>query len=747
MINSPYHSSRAKGRETMSVELRRTLENLLDPHQEPADRWVYTTCGYCGTGCGLYLGARGGRAVAVRPNPSSPVNRGRLCLKGTYEWKTLEHPERAVVPLLREGGQLRPATWEETQQVFVARVRDALQQYGPEAVGIYHGGQLTMEEYYALHKLAKGFWGTPNIDANTRLCMASTVSGYIRSFGVDAPPGCYEDLDVARVIFIFGANPAEMHPMLWQRILRNRQHRGAKIVVADPRRTLPASAADLHLRLRCGTNIPLLYGIIHVLIKEDLIDKAFIARSTAGFDELAEAARHYPPEVAGELTGVPAVDIVTAARLFGRADTAVTVFCQGVNQSVQPVDTVTLINSLHLLTGKIGRPGCAPFSLTGQASALSMREIGGAGCLPGLRNPRNPRHRQEVARHWGVDEGILPAVTRDINTMLELIDSGRLQFLWVIGTNPAVSLSHQAYVRKQLERVFLVVQDIFYPMETASLADIFFPAAQWGEKTGTITNSERRVNLVRKAVNPPGQAQDDLTIICQIARRMGAGELFPWQHPEEAFAELRELTRGRPNDMTGITYDLLEARGGIQWPCPEGSPQGSPRLYTNGVFPTAAEDSQDYGPFNESPGRARLWAVTYRPPAPLPDEDYPFWLNTGRVIEHYHTRTKTKRIPELNALVPYAFVEINPEDARALRLGEGDWVKVVSPHGWVKVRARITDVVARGEVFLPFHFGDLDPGEEAHPQAANHLTSRLTDPCSRQPLTKVGACRLEKIPL
>lgn len=439
-----------------NLEFRRSLEELLH-NEEIVDSWVYTTCGYCGTGCGLYLGVKQGRAVAVKPNPSSPVNQGQLCLKGIYAWKTLEHPERATRPLLRVGEKMVPVTWEEAYETLTRKIREALEQSGPEAIGIYHGGQLTLEEYYALHKLAKGILGTPNIDANTRLCMASTSMGYIRSFGIDAPPGCYEDLDIAEVIFILGANPAEMHPQVWQRILRSRQRKGTKLIVADPRLTLPASVADLHLRLRCGTNIPLLYSIIHVLIQENLLDWGFLTKATAGFEELKRAAQDFPPEVAQELTGVPARDIIQAARLLGRATTAVTLFCQGVNQSLQAVDTVTLINSLHLITGKIGRPGCAPLSLTGQSSSLSMREIGGAGSLPGLRNPQNPRHRREVASFWGVEEKILPPYTNDIHTMLELIEAGRLRVLWVIGTNPAVSLPDQQYVRRQLERVFLVV--------------------------------------------------------------------------------------------------------------------------------------------------------------------------------------------------------------------------------------------------------------------------------------------------
>ncbi|OIQ08179.1 nitrate reductase [Moorella thermoacetica] len=726
------------------AELEEGIVSLFQDRKGTAvDRWVATTCGYCGTGCGLYLGIKDDRAVAVKADTEAAVNKGHLCLKGFYEWKTLHHPERAKVPLCRRGGEMHPVTWEKALEEAAQRLRQALAAGGPEAVGIYHGGQLTLEEYYAIHKLAKGVLGTPNIDANTRLCMASTVSGYTRSFGVDAPPGCYEDLDVSRLVFIFGANPAEMHPQLWQRILRNRKLNGARIMVADPRLTLPARVADLRLRLRCGSNIPLLYGLINILIKEDMLDRDFIRRATAGFEDLARAAAAFPPERVADLTGVPAADIVAAARLFGRSPSAVTVFCQGVNQSSQAVDTVTLINSLHLITGKIGRPGSAPFSLTGQASALSMREIGGGGSLPGFRNPENPEHRRQVADYWGIPEERLPRRVNDINRMLELIDTGRLKVLWVIGTNPAVSLPDLGFSRRQLEKVFLIVQDIFYPMETAAFADIFLPGAGWGEKTGVVTNSERRLNLVRRAVAPPGEARDDLAIVSRVARYLGAGGLFAWQGPEDAFRELRELTRGRPNDMTGVDYALLERLGGVQWPCPEGG-RGTPRLYTDVVFPTRAEEAQGYGEFNHPEGRARLWAVPYAPPPEVPDGEFPFWLNTGRIIEHYHTRTRTKRIPELQALVPGAYVEINPHDAARLKISEGEVVRVVSRRGWIEVPARLTEVVAEGEVFVPFHFGDLDPGERERRQAANHLTGRNVDPLSGQPLAKAGTCRIER---
>ncbi|MDN5344948.1 MAG: ferredoxin-nitrate reductase [Clostridia bacterium] len=727
------------------AELQQGIINLFrDQGGAAVDRWVATTCGYCGTGCGLYLGVKDGRAVAVKPDAAAPVNQGHLCLKGLYEWKTLHHPERAMVPLRRHGRGMEPVTWAEALDEVARRIQEALASGGPEAVGIYHGGQLTLEEYYAIHKLAKGVLGTPNIDANTRLCMASTVSGYIRSFGVDAPPACYEDLDVSSLIFIFGANPAEMHPQLWQRILRNRKLNGAQIMVADPRLTLPARVADLHLRLRCGSNIPLLYGLINVLIKEELLDRDFIRRATTGFDELAGAAAAFPPERVAQLTGVPAATIVAAARLFGRSPDAVTVFCQGVNQSCGAVDTVTLINSLHLITGKIGRSGAAPFSLTGQASALSMREIGGGSSLPGFRNPENPEHRRQVAAYWGIPEERLPRRVNNINEMLSLINAGRLKVLWVIGTNPAVSLPDQGFTRRQLEKVFLIVQDIFYPMETAAFADLFLPGAGWGEKTGVITNSERRLNLVRRAVAPPGEARDDLSIVSQVARHLGAGEFMAWSGPAAVFAELKELTRGRPNDITGVDYALLERRGGVQWPCSSGS-RGTPRLYTVGVFPTRAEEAQGYGEFNHPEGRARLWAVPYAPPPEVPDGEFPFWLNTGRIIEHYHTRTRTKRIPELQALVAGAYVEINLADAARLQVAEGEVVRVVTRHGWIEVPARLTEVVAPGEVFIPFHFGDLDPGEESRQQAANHLTGRNVDHLSGQPLAKAGVCRLEKL--
>lgn len=709
------------------------------------ERWVYSTCGYCATGCGMFIGVRDGKAVAVQGNPDYPVNKGHLCIKGLYEWKILHHPQRATSPMIRKDGVLVPATWEEALSLLVEKLQGNRQRSGPASIGFYHSGQLLLEEYYVLGKLAKGILGTPNIDASTRLCMAATVYGYIRSFGTDGPPGCYEDLDVADLVFIFGSNPAEMYPQLWRRIMVNRHKNGARLMVADPRATVPARVADLHLALRPGTNVPLLNALAHVLIKEGMVDHAYIAEHTTGYREFVQAVEKYPPEVAAALTGVPAEKIVEAARLFGRSPAVTTVFCQGVNQSVSAAETVTLINSLHLITGKIGKPGASPLSLTGQATTMSNRDVGGTAFLPGLRNPANPVHRQEVASVWGVDPGTIPAYTNDIMTMLEMIRRDELKFLWVMGTNPAVSLPDQAYTRKMLDKVFLVVQDIFYPMETAFYADIFLPAAQWGEKTGTYTNAERRVNVAYQAVKPPGQARADFDILVEVGRRLAGENLFPWRNTEEVFAEWKLLSRGRPNDMGGMTYRRLEKEGGLQWPCPAPGHPGTARLYAAGVFNTGGDFAQAYGPFNDSNGRARLWPVEYQPPPEIPDAEYPFWLNTGRVIEHFHTRTKTKRVPELHYAARDGFVEINPEDAKKLGITGGQKVRVVSRRGWIAVRAVVKDTVGPGQVFVPFHFGDLDPGEDHLKQAANHLTLGQVDPVSRQPMFKVAACRIEKV--
>lgn len=734
----------------MEQALRDSLRSLLTAGMPTGsssatpDHWVYSTCGYCSVGCGLYIGVKDGKAVAVQGNPDYPVNEGHLCVKGLYEWKVIHHPQRATTPLIRKDGQMVPATWDEALGLLVTKIKENTTRLGPTSVGVYHTGQFLMEEYYVLGKLTKGVLGTPNVDSNTRLCMAAAVQGYTRSFGTDGPPGCYEDLDVAEVILIFGSNPAEMHPQLWRRILKNKEQNGAKLIVVDPRLTLPARIADLHLDLKPGTNVPLLNGIAHVLLKEELIDRDFLEKHTTGFNALESVLSTYSPEHVSALTGVPAEKIIEAAHLFGRAASASTFFCQGVNQSMSATDAVTLINNLHLLTGKIGKPGSAPFSISGQSTAMSNREVGGSASLPGFRNLKNPLHRQAVADYWGIEAEKIPESTHDIMKMMDMIRDGEMNVLWTMGTNPAVSLPDQGYVRKMLDKVFLVVQDVYYPMETAMYADIFLPAAQWGEKTGAYTNSERRVNVGYKAVSPPGEAKADFDIFVEVGKRLGAGALFAWENTEAAFDEWKGLSVGRPNDMSGMTYRRMEQENGLQWPCPAQEHPGQARLYSQGVFNNRAEVAQAFGEFNDPEGRAHLWAVHYQAPPEVPDGEYPFWLNTGRIIEHFHTRTKTKRVPELDILAGEGFVEINPQDAEMRGIREGDVVKVSSRRGNIRVKAKLKNTVKPGEVFVPFHFGDVDPDEAHLKQAANHLTLNWVDPICKQPIFKVSACKIER---
>lgn len=693
------------------------------------ERWVPSTCGYCAVGCRLLLGVRAGEIVSIKGDARSSVNRGKLCLKGRYQWKALT-VGRATNPMIRRNGKLETATWDEALTMITQKMQEIEHKLGSEGLAIYSSGLLTLEEQYAIGKLARGYLGTPNLDANTRLCMASTVTGYIRSFGQDGPPGCYEDLDITDCLLIFGCNPAEMHPNLWRRMQRNQNLRGCYLIVVDPRLTATARRADSHLALRSGSNVALLKGLTHIIIVDGLVDETFIAEHAEGLEALVESVRNATPEATALKTGISVEDIVNCAHRFAKSESATTVFAQGVNQSGQGTEVANLICNLHLLTGKIGKPGSSPLSLTGQVAAMSNREVGGGASLVGYRRWDNPEHRAEVARLWRVPVGRLPEETHDIGQILQGVEENKVEFFWNIATNPAVSLPNQAWSRTQLEKVFCVVQDIYFPMETAHYADVFLPAAQWGEKTGTYTNSERRVSLARQAVNPPGDAKTDLWIVQEIAKRLGFAEDFKWTGPEEVFEEWKRLSRGRPVDMSGISYERLERGEGIQWPCPDLDHVGTPRLYINGEFSTAS-------------GRARLWPVEEKStPAP---ENYPFVLNTGRVREHFQTRTKTKRIAELNLLSSEGYAEISEADALNLGIENQSWIRVSTVQGWIRVKARISTDIPRGSVFLPFHFGDLDPGEVHLKQAANHLSTDQVDPISKQPRYKFEFCQIEKI--
>ncbi len=691
-------------------------------HVEP-DHWVYSTCGFCGTGCGIEIGVKDGRPVAVRGTKGHPVNDGRLCAKGIYQWKTILAPDRGKYPLMRKNGRMERVSWDEALDAMVGKFQEIMAKHGPHAIACYNTGQMTMEEYYVLGKLMRAGIGTNNVDGNTRMCMASAVVGHIRSFGTDGPVGSYEDIEQADVIMIVGSNMAECHPILFGRVVRARAERGTKLICVDPRITQVARIADIHLPIRPGTDLVLLNAMAHVLIKEGMVDHDYVRNHTTGYDELAAHLEKYTPAHAAEVCGVPEADIVAAARMYGQAARSLSMWVMGINQSVNGTQANNALHNLNLLQGKIGKPGCASFSITGQPAAMASREVGGSSSYPGYRSYKNEQHRREVAALWGVPYEKLPKESPPITKILDMAIEGKVKALWVICTNPLMSLPDQNHVRKALESLdLLVVQDAYETADTAALAHIYLPAAMWAEKSGIYVNSERRLNLLKPAAKPPGEARTDFDIIVDVARRMGYGDLFPFRSTEEAFEEIKRMTRGRPNDYTGVTYARIEQYKGLQWPVPDRSSTGTPRLYADGRF-------------NTPDGRAKLWAMD---PAPLPeepDDEYPILLNTGRVQEHYHTGTKTRKVEELNDLVPGAYVEINPADAERLGIRYGDRVVIESRRGHIEAKAVITQIVAPGSCFVPMHFNE---------GPSNQLTVWAIDPYSGEPNFKQAAVRIRK---
>jgi anaerobic selenocysteine-containing dehydrogenase len=695
----------------------------MERRMEVTDSRVRTTCGYCSVGCGMYIGVRNGRAVSVEGDPEHPVNRGRLCPKGLTEHLAIHSPDRLRHPMV-DGNAV---SWDVALDRMVGGFEDLRQRFGPDAVAVLSTGQLVTEEFYALGKLVRAGMGIRHYDGNTTLCMASAVSGYKRSFGSDGPPGAYSDFDDADLIVLVGANIADNHPLLAPRVLDNEQ---AGLIVVDPRVTKTAMLADVHVALRPRTDIAFLNGVLHVLIADGLIDHEYITAHTNGFDALVAHVEAFTPARIGAECGIAASTVIDVARRIGTASRVLLAWTMGVNHSVQGAETVTLLNTISLVTGNIGRAGAAPLSITGQCNAMGTREAGGATSAPGYRPWDDANARAEIAALWNVDASTLPTERgRAYPDIIDGIIEGTIKGLWVIGTNPIVSFPDRARLEAAFERLeLLVVQDIF-PTPTTERAHVVLPAAMWGEKDGTYTNSERRVSRARRAVEPPGDAKSDFDIVLALADRLGCrATLFPgWSGPLDAFREWATVSTGRLCDYSGITYELLDDFGGVQWPCAAGTAAvalgGTPRLYADAMFSTADN-------------RAELWCVDMEPLREPPCEEFPFVLNTGRTVEHWHTRTKTGRIDILERLTGDAWVEINPEDAARLSVGNGDGMRVVSRRGRIDgVMARVTATVRAGEVFIPFHFDEW---------CANRLTIAEFDPVSREPNYKQCAVRLER---
>ncbi|SDK07958.1 assimilatory nitrate reductase (NADH) alpha subunit apoprotein [Pseudomonas delhiensis] len=699
-----------------------------------------STCCYCGVGCGVLIEHDGERILGVRGDPQHPANLGRLCSKGSSLHLTGDRAARALYPELRLGKALARARvdWDNALEHAAGVFAETLREHGPDSVAFYVSGQLLSEDYYAFNKLARALVGSNNIDSNSRLCMSSAVVGYKRSLGADAPPCCYEDLEQSDCVLIAGSNMAYAHPVLFRRLEAARAARPQmKVIVIDPRRTDTCELADLHLAIQPGTDVALFHGILHLLLWEGWVDRAYIEAHTQGFDELKNLVRDYGPLAVAEICGIAVEDLQRCAEWIGRAPSFLSLWCMGLNQSSAGSAKNSALINLHLATGQIGRPGAGPFSLTGQPNAMGGRETGSlANLLPGHRDAGDAAHRAEVAGYWGV-EALPEAPGLTAIELFEAVRAGSVKALWIACTNPAQSLPDQQRVREALQACpFVVVQEAFATSETCRYADLLLPAASWGEKEGTVTNSERRVSHVRRAVPAPGEARADWSIACDFARRLerrlrpGQPSLFDFAGPQALFDEYRPLTRGRDLDMGGISYALLDARGPQQWPLPEGSEQGRKRLYADGNFATAN-------------GRARFIAEAYRAPKERREARYPLILNTGRLRDQWHGMTRTGTAATAFGHVEEACLGLHPAELRRRRLADGQLVRLSSRRGSLVLPVQADDGLLPGQAFLPMHWGE----RFLKGLGVNALTLPAFDPLSRQPELKHAAVEVTAVEL
>jgi assimilatory nitrate reductase catalytic subunit len=700
-----------------------------------------STCCYCGVGCGVIIQSEGDRIVGVKGDPDHPANFGRLCTKGSTLHLSARMEGRALYPELRRNRSeaRQRASWDDTLDYLADRFAEIVREHGPDSVAFYISGQLLTEDYYVFNKLSKGLIGTNNVDTNSRLCMSSAVAGYKTTLGADAPPACYEDIDHTGCLFIAGSNTAFAHPIIFRRIEDSKKRNpDMKIVVVDPRRTDTAQFADLYLPIQPGTDVALFNGILHLLLWDGMVDMSYINAHTEGFDALKTTVREYTPSMVAGICGIREEDLITAAKWFGQGPT-LSMYCMGLNQSSSGTDKSGALINLHLATGQIGKPGAGPLSLTGQPNAMGGREVGGmANLLSAHRDLVNPEHRAEVARLWNVDD--VPAQPgKPAVEMFEAINKGEIKAVWIACTNPAQSMPDLNNVRDALEKAELVVvQEAFRNTDTAPYADVLLPATTWGEKEGTVTNTERRITHVRPAVNAPGEARNDWDIAVDFARRLGkrlnngrdADALFPYATPEDVFDEHRESTRGRDLDITGLSYDVLDQQGPQQWPFPEGATSGRARLYSDGVF--------------EKPGGKAIFAnVQYRPTAEKTDARYPLHLITGRLRDQWHGMSRTGNVPQLFNHVEEPILSMNASDMDRRDIASGDLVKVTSRRGTLVLRAQQSEEVQPAQTFIPMHWGS----QYMNGLGCNSLTIPAVDPVSKQPELKHAAIKVEKLNL
>jgi assimilatory nitrate reductase catalytic subunit len=732
-----------------------------------APRETRSTCPYCGVGCGVIIESEGKQITGVRGDPDHPANFGRLCIKGSTLHLTatdaVTQQTRLLQPMQRfhRGEAAKAVSWDSALDFAAEGFAQIIREHGPDAVGFYVSGQLLTEDYYAFNKLSKGLIGTNNIDTNSRLCMSSAVAGYKQTLGADAPPACYDDIRHAQCIFIAGSNTAYAHPILFRRIEdAKKANPRLSIVVCDPRMTDTAGIADVHLPIQPGTDVMLFNGMLHIMAWEGWLDTDYIANHTQGFDALKATVRDYTPFVVADACGITKDALLKATRLFagmqhlnGSARTpTLSLYCQGLNQSSSGTAKNAALINLHLATGQIGKPGAGPFSLTGQPNAMGGREVGGlANLLSAHRDLANPAHRGEVAALWGVPS-VPEKPGKTAVEMFQAAADGEIKALWIACTNPAQSMPDQATVRRALERAELVVvQEAFAGTATCRYADLLLPATTWGEKIGTVTNSERRISRVRAAVEPPGPRENgprhDWQIAVDFAHRLEAMEgigvrsgkiLFPYTTPESLWNEHRETTRGRDLDITGMSYAMLDAQGPQQWPLPEGQTTGKERLYADGIFPT-------------DDGTARFANTVYQPVAEPREARYPFSLNTGRLRDQWHGMSRTGTLGRLFGHVAEPAIEMNPHDMARRQLNDGDLVHVTSKRGSIVVPVQGSTTLGANQTFMAMHWGEefLSGASSTGERLAgvNALTTPAYCPTSKQPEFKHAAIKVLKAEL
>ena len=691
--------------------------------RHPADRLVKTHCCFCGQQCGIQLKVRENKVIGFEPWEEFPFNRGMLCPKGVKRYLQGGHPDRLLDPLMRTEGGFRNAGWDEALDFTARRLREIQDKHGKDAVAVYGGASLTTEKAYLMGKFARVALGTRHIDYNGRLCMVSAGVAYKLVFGVDRSLIPWSDIPKAQVLFVIGANIGECAPITTDYVWRCRDN-GGKLIVADPRMTPITRNADLFLPLRPGTDLVLLMGMLHVVLRDGLEDRDFIAQHTTGFEAVAASARAYDPRTVAEQTGVPPESIERAARMFATAERAIAMHARGLEHQSKGVENVLALINLAMATGHIGREGSGCTMITGQGNGQGGREHG-QKCdqLPGQRSITDPEARRHVAQVWGISPDEIPGAGLTAQEIMEAIHRGEIKALLSICFNPLVSLPQSSFTREALEKLdFFGVID-FFLSETAQHADVVLAGSLQEEEEGVVCSAEGRVIHIAKAVDPPGNAWQDSRIICELAHRLGKQQYFPFTSSREIFDELREASRGGVADYYGITYEKIDEQMGVFWPCPALDHPGTPRLIEGGVS-------------FHSDGKCHFQVTEWRESGDPVDEQFPIYLTTGRVVSQYLSGAQTRRIGALVDLYPEPRVEIHPRLAESLRIADQDWVTIETRRGEITLRALVVRTIRPDTVFIPYHW----PGR----QSANVLTHRTLDPRSKIPEYKVSACRLRK---